>query len=374
MLLSAAPDRGRRGGGRTARARAIKEADGAMSEDQLTQIDAFYRFFELNLDSWDLFESVNLRKAKIVLASDLNPVIDFFNAAEVGIGGRNAKQAAAELRLDAADEGRLGVLLRLRSYDVYTLRAALGEKLPPDRFAKLALPDEEKRVLEEYTREYTRALFKLIFEDAGAEAGDRDTMRKMLEGSSREIVQPNVMGLAKQFNIKPDELVNYIAGVGEMLLAIAFYRKCFDQNRPTMQNFLLDCKGLWENNIMCMRHLNLRQNTHSMLNFGARSIKAIEEYFKSYDNIGDIWIDITPERFKALREKIERQYPTIGAILCIWQVKINAWNQRFYRKKRKSVDNSPEQFAVFFQERIFPEFDKIGKYLDEVKNFDTKMG
>ena len=344
-----------------------------MSEEQLTEIDAYYRFFELKLDSWDLFESVNLRKSKIVLASDLNPTIDFFNAAEVGIGGRTAKQAATELNLDAADEGRLGVLLRLRSYDVYTLRAALGDRLPPERFAKLSLPDEEKRLLEEYTREYTRALFKLIFEDAGAEASDRDTMRKMLEGSAKEIVQRNVQTLSKKFNIKPEELVNYIAGVGEMLLAIAFYRKCFDENRATMQNFLLDMKGLWENNIICMRHLNLRQNTHSMLNFGARTIKALEEYFRSFDNIGQIWIDITPERFKALRDKIERQYPTIGAILCIWQVKINAWNQRFYRRRRKPADNSPEQFAVFFQERIFPDFDKIGKYLDEVKNFDTSL-
>jgi hypothetical protein len=347
--------------------------DGAMSDDQLHQIDAYYRFFELSLDSWNLFESVNLRKSKIVLASDLNPVIDFFNASEVGIGGRTAKQAATELNLDPGDERKLGALLRLRSYDVYTLRAALGELLPPEHFAKLSLPDEEKGKLEEYTREYTRALFKLIFEDTGAEASDRDSMRQMLEGSAREVVQRNVQTLAKKFNIKPDELVNYIAGVGEMLLAIAFYRRCFEENRPTMQSFMLDMKGLWENNIMCMRHLNLRQNTHSMLNFGARTIKALDEYFKSFDNIGQIWIDITPERFRALREKIERQYPTIGAILCIWQVKINAWNQRFYRRKRKSADNSPEQFAVFFQERIFPDFDKIGKYLDEVKNFDTNL-
>jgi hypothetical protein len=344
-----------------------------MSDDQLTEIDAYYRFFELRLDSWDLFESVNLRKSKIVLASDLNPVIDFFNAAEVGIGGRTAKQAATELNLDALDERKLGAMLRLRSYDVYTLRAALGEMLPPDRFDKLALPDEEKRKLEEYTREYTRALFKLIFEDSSVEASDRDSMRAVLEGSSREIVQRNVAALAKKFSIKPDELVNYIAGVGEMLLAIAFYRRCFTENRGTMQHFLLDVKGLWENNILGMRHLNLRQNTHGMLNVGARTIKTLEEYFKSFDEIGQIWIDITPERFRSLREKIERQYPTIGAILCIWQVKINAWNQRFYRRKRKPADNSPEQFAVFFQERIFPDFDKIGKYLDEVKNFDMTL-
>ena len=55
----------------------------------------FDRFFELPMDKWDLFESVNLRRSKIILANDLNPVIDFFNANEVGVGARDAEQAAA---------------------------------------------------------------------------------------------------------------------------------------------------------------------------------------------------------------------------------------------------------------------------------------
>src|SRR5438105_4964729 len=101
-----------------------------------TTFDAteFERFFELPLGRWHLFESVNLRGSKVVLASDLNPTIDFFNAAEVGIGGRNAEQAAAELNLQPHDKERLAAILRLRSYDVYTLRAALGNHLAPGQF------------------------------------------------------------------------------------------------------------------------------------------------------------------------------------------------------------------------------------------------
>lgn len=331
--------------------------------------EQFYRFFELSLERWELFDSVNLKRSKIVLASDLNPVIDFFNAAEVGIGGRNAEQAAAELNLDIADQRRLAALLRVRSYDVYTLRAALGNYLSPERFEKLSLPEDERRLLEQYTREYTRALFKLIF-DEGLEVADRQTMRELLEGTSKDIVQRNVMSLVTKFQIHKDELVNYIAGVGEMLLAIAFYRRSFEENRRWMQEFLLEVKTLHDDKILCMRHLNLNKNTYGMLNFGARTIKTLETYFKSYEEIGKIWIDLTPERFKALRDRVEKQYPIVGTVLCIWQVKINAWNQRFHNGKRKAADNSPEQFAVFFQERIFPGFDKIGFYLDQVQNFE----
>src|SRR5260221_10789268 len=114
------------GGGPVAakRRRPSHRMQAPMSDDQLTEIDAYYRFFELKLDSWALFDSVNLRNSKIVLASDLNPVIDFFNAAEVGIGGRNPQQAAPPLNLDAPHQRRPAGMLRRRRHDVYTLRPA----------------------------------------------------------------------------------------------------------------------------------------------------------------------------------------------------------------------------------------------------------
>jgi hypothetical protein len=334
-------------------------------------VDQTYRrFFELPLAQWPLFDSVNLRLAKIVLGSDLNPVIDFFNSPEVGIGGRNARQAAAELNLDSFDQDRLAALLRLRSYDVYTLRATLGNHLSPDRFELLALPETEKLQLEEYTREYTRSLFTLIFEDTGVAAPNRQAMREMLEGSSRDIVQRNVLALAQKFSIKPTELVNYIAGFGEMLLAIAFYRRAFESSRPLLHGFLKEVKGLHDNKFLCSRHLDLHRSTQKMLHFGARTMKLMDGYFHSFNGIGKVWAELTPERFRQMRDDIEQNYPAIGATLCIWQVKLNAWNHRFHRPNRRASDNSAVQLAVFFQERIFPDFDKITTYLDRIKNFD----
>jgi hypothetical protein len=331
------------------------------------------RFFELPLDKWQLFDSVNLRRSKIVLASDLNPTIDFFNSAEVGVGGRNAKQAAAELNLADSDQARLAALLRLRSYDVYTLRAALGGHLTSERFERLALPDSERRLLEEYTREYTRALFALVFEDTGIEASNRQGMRDLLEGSTKEIVQRNVLALAQRFAIKPTELVNYIAGFGEMLLAIAFYRRAFEATRPALHGFLKEIKGLYDNQFLCSRHANLHQNGQKMLNLGARTMKLMDGYFQSFTDIGKIWATITPERFKQIRDSVEKQYPIVGATLCIWQVKLNAWNTRFHRANRKASDNSPVQLAVFFQERIFPDFEKIETYLDQIRTFERSL-
>jgi hypothetical protein len=334
------------------------------------QDSPYRRFFELPLNRWQLFDSVNLRGSKIVLASDLNPIIDFFNAEDVGIGGRNAKQTASELHLSDSDERRLDALLRLRSYDVYSLRAALGSHLAPELFDQLVLPDGEKRQLEEYTRDYTRALFSLIFEDSGIEVSDRQGMRDLLDGSSREIVQGNVMALAQKFAIKPIDLVNYIAGVGEMLLAIAFYRRAFESSRPALQKFLKEVRSILDNQFLRSRHPELRPSVEKVVSYGARTIKLMDAYFASFNDIGKIWENITPERFRKIRETVEEQYPTIGTTLCIWQVKMNAWNRRFHRPNRQASDNSHAQFAVFFQERIFPDFGKIATHLDRIQNFD----
>jgi hypothetical protein len=330
-----------------------------------------YKFFDLPLDRWELFDSRTLRSSRIVLGSDLNPIIDFFNSADVGVGGRDAREAAAELSLPDPDRRRLEALLRVRSYDVYTLRAALGSHLSPERFEQLALPDSEKRQLEEHTKDYTRALFAIIFEDSGIEAGNRQAMRTLLEGSSKEIVQRNVMALAQKFAIKPTELVNYIAGVGEMLLAIAFYRRAFDYTRLDLHTFIREIKTLHEHQFVVTQHPDLQQNTRKILALGARTTKLLDDYFESFNGIGKIWENLTPDRFRQIREAVERQYPIIGSTLCIWQVKLEAWNRRFHRTTRR--DNSPAQFATFFQERIFPNFEKIQLQLDRIRNFDRAL-
>ncbi|MFY7961863.1 MAG: hypothetical protein ACOVVK_17440 [Elsteraceae bacterium] len=333
----------------------------------------FDRFFELPMDKWDLFESVNLRRSKIILANDLNPVIDFFNANEVGVGARDAEQAAAELKLEKADKERLQALLRLRSYDVYTLRAALGGHLPPDQFERLILPETERRLLEEYTRDYTRALFALIFEDTGIHASDRKSIRDALEGSTRDIVQRNVMALAKKFSIQPEELVNYIAGLGEMLLAIAFYRRIFEGMKEPMKRFLMDIKALNEDKILAYRHIDLGRRTMTMMSYGAQTMKALDQYFNSFNDIGKIWENITPERFREVRSGIERQYPLIGSILCIWQVKIADWDLRFRDRHGRVKDSSTDQRATFFTERVIPNFERIETYLNSLNDLSRVL-
>ena len=323
----------------------------------------YERFFELPLDRWELFSSYTLKRARIVLISDLTPTIDFFNADEVGIGGRNAEQAAAELNLTDEDKAKLQAMLRLRSYDVYTLRAAMAEFLTPEQFERLQLPEDEKLKLEEYTREYTRALFKLIFEEGNVEARDRQSMRQLLEGSSREVVQRNVLELAKKFNINSENLVNYIAGLGEMILAIGFYRRSFEQDKKPLENFLLDIKQLHDDRTAFYRHPQLRPRAWEILQLGAETHRKLSAYFESYRDLGNIWTNITPDRFKILRDGIEAQYPAVGAALCIWQVKVASWTARFGERGTRRRESTMDQRITFVLERIAPKLNVLEKHL-----------
>jgi hypothetical protein len=194
-------------------------------------------------------------------------------------------------------------------------------------------------------------------------------MRDLIEGTTVEIVQKNVLGLAEKFGIKPAELVNYIAALGEMLLAIAFYRRAFETGMTSMHVFLKEIRSILDNPFVCARNPEITPDVEKMVSYGVRTIKLMQAYFASFDKIGRIWENITPERFRKIREQVEEQYPTIGTTLCIWQVKISAWNYRFHRHGRKAADNSPVQFAQFFQERILPDFGKIGGHLDRIQRF-----
>ena len=102
-------------------------------------------FFEMPLDKWQIFDSKTLSKSKVVLLHDLKPVVDMFNADGVGIGVRTASEVIREIGLSARDQQRLISLMSARSFDVYSVRAALNDHLTDleaaSIYPRVRLPD-----------------------------------------------------------------------------------------------------------------------------------------------------------------------------------------------------------------------------------------
>lgn len=347
----------------------MNQAAPAANAEDLSEYDSFY---QLPLGKWDIFDSVTLKASRVVLASDLKPVIDFFNNASVGVGARTAKQSADELKLAPDDRSKIEALLKLRSYDVYSLRAALGPYLSDEQLAKLRLPDAMRELLEGYTLEYTKSLFRMVFNE-GVQAKDRESMRALF-GTGSEAAQRNLMLLARTFAINPDDLADYIAQLGEILVAISFYRRCFEVMDSEFREFLKDVKALSDDKQLQYRFLNICNNGGTMVQLGAFTVQVLRKYFDNFNNLGNIWPGMTADKFKTLKMNIEDQYPIVGAILCIWQVKIKAWMGRFRDHRGRVRESSGDQRATFFSEQIWPNFsvtETLLKRIDGVKLIDA---
>ena len=119
-------------------------------------------FFEMPLDKWRIFDSKTLAQSKIVLLNDLRPVADMFNAAGIGIGIRTASEVITELGLSPQDRQRLVALIGARSFDVYSVRAALNDFLSDSELDQIKLPAKESERLQSYMNNYSRSLLSVI--------------------------------------------------------------------------------------------------------------------------------------------------------------------------------------------------------------------
>ena len=119
-------------------------------------------FFEMPLDKWRIFDSKTLAQSKIVLLNDLRPVVDMFNAAGIGIGIRTASEVITELGLSSQDRQRLVALIGARSFDVYSVRAALNDFLSDSELDQIKLSAKESERLQSYMNNYSRSLLSVI--------------------------------------------------------------------------------------------------------------------------------------------------------------------------------------------------------------------
>src|SRR5262245_32510242 len=128
---------------------------------KLEQIDVF---FEMKLDKWAIFDSKTLASSKVVLLQDLKPVVDMFNAEGVGIGIRTAAEVISELSLNDHDRKRLVALMSARSFDVYSVRAALNDYLSDTELEQIQIGKKEQERLQMYMNNYSRGLLRVILE------------------------------------------------------------------------------------------------------------------------------------------------------------------------------------------------------------------
>lgn len=325
-------------------------------------------FFEMPLNKWPIFDSKTLSKSKIVLLHDLKPVVDMFNADGVGIGVRTAAEVIGEIGLNTHDRQRLMGLMGARSFDVYSVRAALNDYLTDAELEQIAIPPKEQERLQQYMNNYSRGLLKVILEGTDIKVTSRSSLSGILEGANRGAVLKNLMEIASRLRIEPTEIVVYISKLSEIILAISYYQRVYDSLLEDLRELLVDVKKLHEQDSLMMRYPGMKEETHEALNDGRNTILTLNGYFDQFHKVERFFDDITPEKFKTLRENVEIHYRAIGMIVCFWQIKINEWRRRFWDNKGRRRDSTWEQRYNFFKDTVYHNIFMIEDNLELIKN------
>jgi hypothetical protein len=331
-------------------------------------------FFELPLEQWGMFDSPSLCQSKIVLLNDLQPVVDMFNDDGVGVGARTSTEIVTELRLSDKDRKRLVALLGARSYDVYSVRAAMSDQLSDEELERIKIPEAEKRRLQFYLNNYSRGLLNIILEGTDIEITDRSSLSSILEGHNREKVLRNLIDIANRLRIEPEEIVNYIGKLSEVILAISYYHRVYDNMIEELKELLLEVRKMQTDQALCLRFPGLKDDALEVLEYGRDTLGGLNEYFKKFKKV-ERFLDkeITPEKFRALREGVESHFRAIGSVLCFWQIKVDGWRHRFIDSRGRLKDSTSEQRYNYFKEELHYNIYLIQRTLDIVKTAEIPL-
>ncbi len=310
-------------------------------------------FFEMPLNKWQIFDSKTLANSKVVLLQDLKPVVDMFNSAGVGIGIRTAMEVISELGLNEHDRRRLVAIMSARSFDVYSVRAALNDYMTDAELEQIKLPAKEQERLQQYMSNYSRGLLKVILEGTDTKVTSRSSLSTILEGANRGAVLKNLIDIAGKLRIEPQGIVVYISKLSEIILAISYYQRVCDTMLPDLREMLGEVKKLHDQPGLQSRFPGLREETQVALDNGRNTVVTLNGYFDLFHKVEKFFDDITPEKFKSMRESVEVHYRAIGMIVCFWQIKINDWRDRFWDERGRRRDSTIEQKYNFFKDTIY---------------------
>lgn len=325
-------------------------------------------FFEMPLNKWPIFDSKTLSKSKVVLLQDLKPVVDMFNAEGVGIGVRTAAEVISEIGLNNHDRQRLMALMSARSFDVYSVRAALNDYLTDTELEQIKLPAKEQERLQSYMNNYSRGLLKVILDGTDVKVTGRSSLSSILDGANRGAVLKNLIEIAAKLRIEPTEIVVYISKLSEIILAISYYQRIYDHILEDLRELLLDTKKLNEQDALMMRFPGMKEETLEALNAGRQTILTLNGYFDQFHKVEKFFDEITPEKFKSMRESVEIHYRAIGMIVCFWQIKISEWRRRFWDNKGRRRDSTWEQRYNFFKDTVYHNLYTIEDNVELIKN------
>ena len=330
-------------------------------------------FFELPLDRWPMFDNKALAKSKLVLGHAMKPQLDMFNSEGMGQGLRDPVQAAVEMRLTDKDRSRLAGLLKATSFDVYSVRAAMSETLTDDDLTKIKIPEKDQALLQGYLNSYSRGLLSALMVGTDLTVTSRSSLATIMQSEARGVVLANIIEISKKLGIQPQDIVAYIGKLSEIILAISYYQRVYDTLAPDLRELLLFVKKLHDEQGVGVQFPGLKKDTQDVMSAGRNSLVHLRNYFEQFKKVENFFNAITPEKFKALSDGVEKHYRAIGQLVCFWQIRIDQWQRKFSDGKGERREGTTQQRYKFFKESIDINLDKIAASLEMVQYAELNL-
>lgn len=280
-------------------------------------------------------ETPALQRARMIKNQRLQGVVEFFSDIETGSGQVevNALPQAMGWDLDAGIPNDLLILRQLaamQSYDVFSLRILLRQNNIPLRSSTaLRLTPEKNLELAGYMKAFTGPLIQQVYGAGDAKIDSFDDIVNLFRDPDVKAARQKLKMMAEKLEIDVLEIPNFLEDYGDIFLSLSYYRQCLDRLTPHLENFLGSLEILRKN--WQMRSDPTLMRTCDLIEGTLNDMSAnITGRFENFDrSTGDMWNNISAQRFRKVKELIESYHTSIGGILCALTVKMNSWALHF---------------------------------------------
>jgi hypothetical protein len=300
-----------------------------------------------------------LRRTRLVKNSRLESMVEMFAMEGAGSGHMAVPAAARALGLADNPPDPDLVLLRkishLPSFDVYSLRVLLrGCDVHIADDSALRLSATKMESLNSYMATFTRPLVAEVFGEQASVGGFTDLV-SMMRNCPAETVRERLAALSDKLGIEIGAIPKFLEDYADIFMSLSYYRQCLDEILPPMEDFMktvTDLRGNFQmkQDVNLLHILDMVEETINALT--ANVTGRLESFERS---TGDMWRDLTAERFMRIETMIKGCHTNIGGVLCALSVKLHAWQRLF----PKSSSAGPMRRAEFIMSEMRQGIDTI---------------
>ncbi len=281
-------------------------------------------------------ETRALQRARLIKNVQLRGVVEFFSDASTGSGQMEVDDLAAAFDWPEEpvhpDLARMRELGRLPSYDVYSLRILLRElDIKVENVENLKLSAQKSRELTAHMRVFTGPLIRQVYGDTDVSIQVFSDVINLFKQANVELARQKLEQLSQKLGLTLFEVPKFLEDFADIFLSLSYFRSYLDNLRPKVGGFIAGIEDI-RNSHELRQNRSLMKTCDQMEQSFNDLTSQTTGRFESFDRItGDMWKNISAERFRRVETLITGYHTTIGGVLCALGAKMNAWEERFPR-------------------------------------------